>query len=119
MLVSQLPGMRDKYNQLKDIEEIKLDFSSLTPEDFLILIEKISRETGARLTAYIPEKKAEYIVLNITLEGSYSNLNGFLTGLKRLANQLDVINLIIKPYEGDLEMKMVLHYKKKLGGDST
>lgn len=119
VLVKELPGLRDRYNKLKEVEKIELKFSTLTPEDFLELLEKISRETGARLTAYIPEKKDNVTILDIAVEGDYRHLNSFLAGLKKLANQLDVNTLIVRPHKEVLQMKMVLHYtRKKTGGDT-
>lgn len=120
VIVKKLPELRQRYDKLKEIEKIELKFSTLTPEDFLELIENISRKSGARLTAFIPEEKDNYISLNITMVGYYKNLHDFLSGLKKLANQIKVNTLTIKPYNDQLQMKLVLNYQKqKITGGSN
>lgn len=120
-LVKKLPELKERYNQLKIIEEKKQKYVSLTTEDFLRIIEEISQDSGAELISFIPREHEDSITLNIIIKGFYKNICDFLNGLKKLENQVEFNYLVIQSVKDELQLSLELFYKKREadGGDSS
>lgn len=118
-LVKKLPELKERYNELKEIEMKKQKSISLYTEDILQVIEEISKETGVELKSFTPLEKEDSFTLNILMMGYYKEICNFLSGFKRLENQVKFTNLTIEPNQDKLEMRIELFYEKREtdGGD--
>lgn len=106
-MAQRVPEMRELYDSVRHIER-EIDFLNLTAEDFLELIQEISKNSNAELVAFFPNETADHLRLNITMIGNYEDIYRFLSGLKRLASQIDVNYLNLRVDGEKLKMDMRL-----------
>ncbi|MFW6257010.1 MAG: hypothetical protein ACOC2O_02600 [Bacillota bacterium] len=99
--------LREIYQEFKNVER-KMDALDLSAEDFLELLQDISKNSQAELVSFTPQQTETDLSLNLTMVGHYENIYFFLSGVKSLASQIEIDNLVLRPEEENIKMDLTI-----------
>lgn len=118
-LERQIPDLKERYSELKEMELSGEGLVALNTGDFLRLLYKIIEETGVEMQSYLPGSGSNASNLQLILSGKYSDILSFLSRFKMLEPYVQYNFLRLKPLSDELlKLEIKLLYKDA-GGDSS
>ena len=111
-IIKKLPEVKERYNELKGIEEKMIEREYCTPENILKSIETKANNNNIEIMTFIPDKRENIIRLNIILDGSFKNYCDFLDSISELKNKVEFDKLYLEMNKEKLLMNMLLTCNK-------
>lgn len=119
-MIEKIPELKEEYNTLKYIEDSEDKYKEINPEEYLKIINDITRETGTKLLSFNPNQTDSGVKYRMSIEGFYNSASKFLSRLKEMETRFSYEQLDIKPNDDKIELNIQLFYKfKDNGGDKT
>lgn len=119
-LIEKLPDLKERYNELIEIEDIMSERESCTAEYILNTIEEKTAQNNIEIISFIPVEEENKIKMNINLSGNYKNYTLFLDSLAGLEYQVEFNRLQLQSYNDQLILNIILICNTNLkAGENT
>lgn len=107
-MVKKLPELEQRYQQLKEIENIVLARKSTSVKEILKEMEQFSYNNQVKIISFLPQEEEIGTVLNFVLEGSYQDFCSFLADLEGLKNRVRFETLRLQANDQNLLLNIIM-----------